>query len=74
MPERTLQGSIDSALDLLPPVGETVEFDAFKAQLYAADPDGGRDAFAHIIKRDLAKKKLTRNAEGKMVVILSRLA
>lgn len=72
--KKTLQQSIDGALELLPPVGQVVEFDTFKGQLYATDPDGGKDAFTHIIKNNLVKRDLVRNAEGAMVVQLSRKA
>lgn len=74
MANRTLQGSIDGALELLPAEGGKVEFDTFKGQLYGADPDGGKDAFTYIIKNDLVKRELERNSEGKMVVMLSRKA
>lgn len=72
MAKRSLQGSIDAALEMLPPAGSVVEFDAFKSSLYAADPDGGKDAFTYMIKNDLVKRDLTRNSEGKIVVNLSR--
>lgn len=74
MATRTLQGSIDAALELLPATGQKVEFDTFKGQLYGADPDGGKDAFTHIIKNNLVKRDLERNADGKLVVMLSRKA
>ena len=71
---QTLDQIVAAGVELLPPVGQEVEFDTYKAQLYAAYPDGGRDAFAHMIKRDVIKKMLGRNAEGKPVVMLSRKA
>lgn len=70
----TLQDAVDVALELLPPVGQKIEFDEFKAKLYADQPDNGRDAFARIIKQDLAVKELSRNADGKIIVLLSRKA
>lgn len=74
MAVESLDQLVALAVDLLPPVGTQVEFDVYKAQLYAAHPDGGRDAFAHMIKRDVIKKVLGTNAEGKPVVMLSRKA
>lgn len=74
MEKKTMQESINGALELLPPVGQTVEFNVFKGQLYAADPDGGKDAFTHIIKNNLVKRDLRRNEQGEMVVDLSRKA
>lgn len=70
----SLDQLVVAAVELLPPVGTSVEFDVYKAQLYAAYPSGGRDAFAHMIKRDVIKKVMGRNAEGKPVVMLSRKA
>lgn len=63
---------IGAALALLPPAGQTVEFEAYKQKLYAANPTNGRDVFAHLLKRDLVGKKISRNAQGGMVVLLSR--
>lgn len=62
------------ALELLPPAGQTMEFDAYKAKLYAAIPDNGRDVFAHMIKRDLVGKKLSRKSDGSVAILLSRKA
>jgi len=70
----TLDEVVKGGLDLLPAAGTKIEFDTFKAQLYAQYPDNGRDAFAHMIKRDLINKDMGRNAEGKLVVMLSRKA
>lgn len=72
--KKTLQDSVDAALELLPAVGQKVEFDAFKAQLYTADPDNGRDAFAYMIKQGLMQKKLEHSPEGGMSLMLSRKA
>jgi len=64
---------VAAALELLPKAGEWMEFDDYKANLYNANPSKGRDVFAHIIKNDLALKKLDTNTEGRVVVMLSRL-
>jgi hypothetical protein len=72
MAGKTLDDSVKAAVDLLPAVGTEMEFDAYKAKLYAADPDNGRDAFAHMIKKEIVNKKLSRDASGKIVVMLSR--
>lgn len=72
MAGKTLQESIDAAVNLLPPLGQEVEFNAYKAKLYAADPNNGRDAFAHMIKKEVIAKKLGSNEQGKPVVMLSR--
>lgn len=74
MPVNNLQDLVDAAVELLPPAGQEVEFDAYKAKLYAAYPDGGRDAFAHMIKKGVIAKKLMSGADGKPVVMLSRKA
>lgn len=68
----TTQGNIEDALDLLPPAGQEVEFNAYKAQLYAANPDTGKDAFTQILKRELVNKRLVTTEPGKHVVMLSR--
>lgn len=65
---------VKAGIDMLPPAGQTIEFDAFKAQLYAKYPDGGRDAFARMIKADLIKKELTKDKDGKMALLVSRLS
>lgn len=68
----TKQDNINAALDLLPPAGEKVEFDTYKGQLYGANPDGGKEAFTHILKNNLVNRELSRNEEGKPIVLLSR--
>jgi hypothetical protein len=70
----TLDDAVQAALDLLPPAGTEVEFDAYKAQLYAVNPDNGRDAFAHILKRDLVNKQLVTTSPGVHKVMLSRVS
>lgn len=72
MPATDLQSMVNEAVEMLPPAGEKVEFNAYKAQLYAANPDNGRDVFAHMIKREVVKKELGRNEENAIVVLLSR--
>jgi hypothetical protein len=68
----SMETMTDSAVDLLPKVGEWVEFDKYKESLYNANPQKGRDVFAHMIKNDLVLKKLDTNANGQVVVFLSR--
>lgn len=72
--KKTLQEQIDAAVALLPPVGQSVEFDAFKAQLYTANPDGGKDAFTYMLKNGLVKTKVTRQADKTMKTTLERPA
>jgi len=57
----TMQEQIDEALELLPVEGE-VDFEAYKAQLYAANPDNGKAVFTHIIKAKLFNRRLEVNA------------
>lgn len=70
----SLEDVVKAGIELLPPVGQKVEFDEYKAKLYAAYPDGGKDAFARMIKAELVNKELSADANGKMVVLLSRKA
>lgn len=72
MPVLNAQETIDAALELLPAAGTEVEFDQYKAQLYAAHPDAGRDAFATMLKTDQLKKRVVRGEDGKPKVMLSR--
>jgi len=72
MASGSMQDMTGSAIELLPKVGEWVEFDAYKSNLYAANPAKGKDVFAHIIKNDLVLKKLDTNTNGQVVVFLSR--
>lgn len=67
-----LDMAVVDAIALLPPVGQTVEFNAYKSTLYAANPDGGKDVFARMIKAGLVNKKLSRNSAGEVTVLLSR--
>jgi|EndMetStandDraft_7_1072992.scaffolds.fasta_scaffold90924_2 hypothetical protein len=64
---------VSEAVDLLPPKGEWVEFDAYKSNLYSKQPESGNAVFAHMIKRDVVLKKLDTNTSGKVVVFLSRV-
>lgn len=68
-----LQDQINAAVELLPPVGQTIEFNAYKGQLYAANPDGGKDAFTFMLKNKLVKQELSSGEDGKPIVLLSRL-
>lgn len=63
---------LSEAVEMLPPVGKTVVFDDFKAQLYSANPNNGRDVFSYLIRQGLVQKRLSRNSDGQMVVLLSR--
>ena len=74
MAAMNLDQMVDEALDLLPPVGQTVDFDAYKEQLRTAYPDASRDIFAHMLRQNLVGKKLVRGEDGKPRVQLSRLA
>lgn len=74
MPLNNLDDMVEAAVALLPPTGSKVEFNAYKAQLYTAYPDGGRDAFAHMIKKNVVNKELVSGPDGKPVVMLSRKA
>ncbi len=74
MASSELQDMVSSAVDLLPKKGEWVEFDEYKADLYAANPSKGRDVFAHLIRRDLVAKKLDTDTNGNVKVFLSRLS
>lgn len=72
--KKTLQEQIDAAVELLPPAGQSIEFDEFKSKLYAANPDGARDAFTYILKNGLVKTKVTRQADKSMKTTLERPA
>jgi len=72
MPPKEVQAQIDEALELLPPTGE-VEFEAYKAQLYTANPDGGKAVFTHLLLTGKLQKRL-QVAGGAVTVFLSRKA
>jgi hypothetical protein len=69
MPE-SIDVQIDQALSLLPATGE-IEFDQYKANLYAQNPDGGKAVFTAIIKGKMANRRLDMST-GKPVVFLAR--
>jgi len=68
-----LDDLVKYAIDLLPPTGQ-IEFNAYKAKLYAAQPDNGQEAFRRMLTADLVNKSLEQDAAGKPVVMLSRKA
>lgn len=70
----SLDDIVKAGIAMLPPAGEKMVFDDFKAKLYAAYPDGGRDAFARMIKADLIKKELDKDKDGNHVLLVSRLS
>lgn len=47
---------VQAALELLPASGE-VEFDAYKAQLYAANPENGKAVLTHIVAKRLTDRR-----------------
>jgi len=65
-----LNDVVSDALTLLPAEGE-VEFNDYKAQLYVEYPEQGRDAFQHMLKKDMFKKRLDTSARP-VKVYLSR--
>jgi len=69
---KSLQAVIDAAVELLPPAGGEMEFNAYKAKLTAAEPDLARDAFTYLLKNGGIAQKLTTNAQGQHIVMLSR--
>ena len=71
---KSFNEQLKDAIELLPPGGKQVVFDDYKAQLYAANPDGGKAVFTHMIKNDLLGKELVRDASGNIALVVSRLA
>ena len=69
MPE-PIDVQIDQALALLPATGE-IEFDQYKQNLYAQNPDGGKAVFTAILKGKMAARRLDLST-GKPVVYLAR--
>lgn len=65
------QEQVNQALALLPSDGSEVEFDAYKAALYAANPDGGKVTFTRILTNKLVNRRLTL-ANGGYAVWLSK--
>lgn len=70
----SLDDVVKAGIELLPKAGEKIEFDAYKARLYAAYPEAGRDAFARMIKAELINKELSQDKDGKLVLLVSRKA
>jgi hypothetical protein len=56
----------------LPATGE-IEFDQYKSNLYAQNPDGGKAVFTAILKAKMAGRRLDMST-GKPIVYLSRKA
>lgn len=71
---KSLQEQIDGAVALLPPAGESIEFDEFKSKLYAEYPDNGKDVFTYMLKNKLVKTTVTRQADKSMKTTLARPA
>lgn len=65
------QEQVDQALTLLPSDGSEVEFDAYKAALYAANPDGGKATFTRILTNKLVNRRLSLS-NGGCAVFLSK--
>lgn len=63
---------VAKAISLLPSNGSTMEFNAYKAALYSAMPDQGKEAFTRMLTANLITKSLTRDSNGKTAVLLSR--
>jgi hypothetical protein len=63
---------VQNALELLPEAGE-VEFDAYKAQLYAANPGDGKAVLQQIMARKLTNRR-TDMSTRPVKVMLSRKA
>lgn len=69
---KAVQQQIEEALALLPETGE-IEFDAYKALLQAQNPDGAKEVFTQILKKQmLARRLITRPLPA--TVMLSRKA
>lgn len=64
---------VKEALALLPPEGQKMEFDEYKAKLYSVNPDTGKDVFTHLIKRDLIGKVLDQREDGSHMLNVFRL-
>jgi len=65
-----LNDIVVDALTLLPIEGE-IEFNAYKAQLYVEYPEQGRDAFQHLLKKNMVKSRLDTSTRP-VTVYLSR--
>ena len=65
------QEQVEQALNLLPSDGSEVEFDAYKATLYAANPDGGKATFTRILTNKMVNRRLSLS-NGVYTVFLSK--
>jgi len=72
--KKSLDEQVAEAVELLPPVGEAIEFNEFKAKLYAVNPDGGKDAFTFMLKNGMVKSKVKRQPDKSMKTTLERPA
>lgn len=71
--KKSLDVQIEEAVAMLPPAGEAIEFDEFKAKLYAANPDA-KDAFSFMLKNNLVKARVKRQPDKSMKTTLERPA
>jgi hypothetical protein len=69
----TIEQQEAQALDILPVVGE-VEFNTYKEQLYAVNPDGGKTVFTRLLKAKEFARRLDMSNPSSPVVYLSRKA
>jgi hypothetical protein len=74
MASRSQPAYVQSAIELLPAAGQWMDFDEYKAKLYLANPQNGRDVFAHLLKGDLIDKKMQPGKDGKPQVVVGRKA
>jgi len=63
---------VQAAIDLLPSDGGEVEFNAYKAQLQAADPDNWKEDFNRMLKYNLVKTVTRRPEKGVTTVHVKR--
>ena len=57
MPVFTMQELQDMAVALLPTTGG-MEFEAYKAKVYAELPDNGRDILSHLLRNGVVGKRV----------------
>jgi len=74
MARENLDALVETAIKLLPADGSQLEFNAYKAKLYSALPDEGKDAFTRMLTANMVNKSLSRDSAGNVVVLLSRKA
>lgn len=67
-----LDNSVKALLDLLPPKGESIEFNAFRDKVVAADPKSGLDAFRFALTNNQMLQTLTTVAPKQHQVMLAR--